>query len=106
MAGYQLGFWPTFLGGSKALYVTVQNVEDFVEGHFQEQIVRLRKEQSCLELLKLLEACCEDEVHHKDDAARQLLGKNRSKKLPWWAGPWARLVKFGSALAADVARRI
>ncbi|KAL3905265.1 MAG: hypothetical protein SGARI_004550 [Bacillariaceae sp.] len=89
-----------------ALYVTVKNVEEFVEEHFQDQIVPLRKEQTCPELLKLLEACCEDEVHHKEDAARHLLGDDSCKKLPWWAGPWAKVVKAGSALAADVARRI
>lgn len=107
-AGYVLGFWPTLVGGNKALYVTVEAVEDFVEQHFQEQIVRLRKEETCPELLKLLEACCDDEVHHKEDAARQLLSfdPDFQLELTWWAKPWFSLVKFGSACAAEVARRI
>jgi ubiquinone biosynthesis monooxygenase Coq7 len=106
-AGYSLGFWPTLIGGNQALYVTVEAVEDFVERHFLEQIMPLRTNQRCPELLKLLEACCEDEVHHKEDAARQLLGDDGDKKqMAWWAGPWSKIVKIGSATAAAVARRI
>lgn len=46
LAGYILGFLPTLVGGSHALYVTVQAVEAFVEKHFQAQIVPLRKEEN------------------------------------------------------------
>ena len=82
----------------------------------------------CPELLKLLELCCEDEVHHKQDAALKLLGRFStqfsSEKLStgsvpvrvglealpshhlWWARPWSSIVRNGSAVAADIARRI
>mmetsp|Transcript_25418 Transcript_25418/g.60076 ORF Transcript_25418/g.60076 Transcript_25418/m.60076 type:complete len:367 (-) Transcript_25418:1570-2670(-) len=144
LAGYFLGFLPTLVGGPTALYVTVEAVETFVEEHFQDQIVPLRSAAGvttnssasthvpplpeCPELLKLLEACCEDEVHHKEDAALKLLGhfttqfssENQSTEsvpvvvgleaLPshhlWWARPWSFIVRNGSAVAAEVARRI
>ena len=82
----------------------------------------------CPELLKLLESCCEDEVHHKQVAALKLLGrfstqfssaKESSESVPvrvglealpshhlWWARPWSSIVQNGSAVAADIARRI
>ena len=106
-AGYNLGLWPTLLGGTRALYVTVEAVESFVEQHFQEQIVPLRKEQTCPELLKLLEACCADEVHHKDDAAKQLLGEKSNVALnSWWVLLYSMFVQLGSSTAAEIARRL
>jgi len=116
MAGWVLGFVPTLVGGSRALYVTVEAVETFVQEHFQEQIVPLENNTSnqlppAPELLRLLKHCCADEVHHKDDAARHLLnlqdGKDVSKALSsWWIKPWSQIVHAGSAFAAEVARRI
>ena len=108
MAGFTLGFFPTLLGGSQALYVTVEAVETFVEEHFQEQIVSLKKENVCPNLVQLLEHCCEDEVHHKEDAARRLLnGKEGYIDLDaFWVQPWKTIVRGGSAVAADIARRI
>lgn len=118
-AGWILGFLPTLLGGSKALYVTVESVETFVEEHFQEQIVPLKKQDSCPELVRLLEHCCEDEVHHKEDAERRLLnyhlngddddskgGGANQKFDAWWVTPWSKIVRTGSAVAAEIARRI
>mmetsp|Transcript_15632 Transcript_15632/g.32998 ORF Transcript_15632/g.32998 Transcript_15632/m.32998 type:complete len:303 (-) Transcript_15632:409-1317(-) len=115
MAGFGLGFVPTLVGGSRALYVTVEAVETFVEEHFREQIVRLKREKGCPNLVRLLEHCCEDEVHHREDAARRLLGMNAEelgeKKLgggldAFWVRPWTAVVKRGSAIAAAIARRI
>mmetsp|Transcript_12286 Transcript_12286/g.18846 ORF Transcript_12286/g.18846 Transcript_12286/m.18846 type:complete len:273 (+) Transcript_12286:115-933(+) len=107
IAGFTLGFVPTLLGGSKALYVTVEAVETFVEEHFQEQIVPLKNQQACPKLVELLEHCCEDEVHHKEDAARRLLGHSSNRSLDaFWIKPWSFIVKKGSALAAEIARRI
>ena len=112
MAGWTLGFTSTLVGGTRGLYVTVEAVETFVEEHFQEQIVPLREDGSCPELLSLLEHCCEDEVHHKEDAAKRLLDlkedalKDNLLVSGWWVEPWTIIVKGGSALAAEVARRI
>lgn len=104
-AGWTLGFVPTMIGGSKALYVTVEAVESFVEEHFNEQIDPLTKEQACPELVKLLTYCCADEVHHREDAANQLLEANE-KLDSWWIKPWSQVVTIGSKAAAELARRI
>lgn len=107
MAGWTLGFVPTLLGGNSALYVTVHSVETFVEEHFQEQIVPLKKSGRAPELLRLLQHCCEDEVHHKDDAAKKLLGYSRGEQFDaWWVGSWSIIVKSGSSVAAEIARRV
>uniref|UniRef100_A0A7S1C0F0 Ubiquinone biosynthesis protein COQ7 n=1 Tax=Corethron hystrix TaxID=216773 RepID=A0A7S1C0F0_9STRA len=105
LAGWTLGFLPTLVGGPKALYVTVEAVETFVVEHFQEQIQELEKEQKCSELTRLLQYCCEDEAHHKEDAARHLL-EDGSDLDSWWVKPWASIVRQGSIIAADVARNI
>ena len=110
-AGWALGFLPTIIGGNKALYVTVEAVETFVEEHFQEQIVPLKKpasgqHTSCQELIRLLEYCCEDEVHHKEDAAKHLLDGDDKDFHAWWVNPWSLIVRQGSAIAAEVARRV
>eukprot|EP00980_Cylindrotheca_fusiformis_P007204 scaffold1525_cov142-Cylindrotheca_fusiformis.AAC.4 len=108
IAGFTLGFFPTLLGGSRALYVTVEAVETFVEEHFQDQIVPLKQQNACPKLIELLEHCCADEVHHKEDAARRLLeGKSNITDLKAvWVKPWSSIVKGGSALAASIARRV
>jgi len=36
IAGYSLGFFPNQFGGTKALYITIESVEIFVE-HFVEE---------------------------------------------------------------------
>eukprot|EP00593_Proboscia_inermis_P002823 CAMPEP_0171297872 /NCGR_PEP_ID=MMETSP0816-20121228/6619_1 /TAXON_ID=420281 /ORGANISM="Proboscia inermis, Strain CCAP1064/1" /LENGTH=191 /DNA_ID=CAMNT_0011772471 /DNA_START=150 /DNA_END=725 /DNA_ORIENTATION=+ len=110
-AGWTLGFIPTVLGGSNALYVTVEAVESFVEEHYQHQIGRLKDpavEDKCVELVRLLEHCCADEVHHKEDAVEKLLvGVDKNEKFKaWWRSPWSKLVHIGSLTAAEIARRI
>jgi len=106
LAGWTLGFLATAVGGSKGLYVTVEAVETFVEEHYQAQIVPLRRAGTSKELIRMLEFCCEDEVHHKEDAAQKLLGPDRKEFHAWWVDPWSRLVKTGSTLAAEIARRV
>ena len=56
----------------------------------------------CPELLALLEHCCADEVHHKDDAAERAGGSSRTLVEQ----AWMRVVRLGSAVAAEVARRV
>eukprot|EP00536_Pseudo-nitzschia_multiseries_P000297 jgi/Psemu1/282234/fgenesh1_pg.4_\ len=132
LAGYSLGFFPTILGGTKALFVTIESVETFVEEHLREQIMVLkqtalsasgggidrdqrhagtRTAPCCPELLKLLQACCEDEIHHKEEAALQLLGgehgnQTLTSSLSWWVQPWSKVVRTGSSIAAELARRV
>mmetsp|Transcript_34044 Transcript_34044/g.80138 ORF Transcript_34044/g.80138 Transcript_34044/m.80138 type:complete len:352 (+) Transcript_34044:169-1224(+) len=128
LAGYSLGFFPTVIGGTKALFVTIESVETFVEEHLKEQIATLEDPThsvskddtdtdlryatpSCPELLKLLQACCEDEIHHKEEAALQLLGDEHgnltvSWSPSWWVKPWSKVVGVGSSIAAELARRV
>lgn len=115
MAGWTLGFVPTVVGGSEALYVTVHAVESFVEEHYQDQIQPLRQQGNSNELLRLLEHCCEDEVHHKNDAKEKLLTSSGSSDgdttetqilNAWWVQPWSLIVRQGSIIAAEIARRI
>lgn len=106
-AGWTLGFVPTFLGGCDALYVTVEAVESFVEEHYQRQIRSLKDGGESTELVRLLEHCCSDEVHHKEDAAQKLLESGKDKTFDrWWRYPLSNLVQKGSAIAAEIARRI
>lgn len=106
-AGWTLGFLPTMMGGSRALYVTVEAVETFVEEHYQEQIGPLHNEGSAPELTRLLEHCCEDEVEHKEDAAQKLLSSDSDSHIKdlWWVNLWSSTVRQGSIVAAKVARR-
>ncbi|KAJ1638005.1 ubiquinone biosynthesis protein COQ7-domain-containing protein [Pavlovales sp. CCMP2436] len=101
-AGWALGFLPTLVCGAPGLYRTVASVESFVEEHYQQQIIPLSKSGECPELVRLLTHCCADEVHHREDALKQL--------PPGAGGPvawaWGALVKTGSRVAAELARRI
>eukprot|EP00977_Amphora_coffeiformis_P029899 scaffold43394_cov214-Amphora_coffeaeformis.AAC.1 len=118
VAGWFVGFVPTALAGSRGLYVTVEAIESFVEEHFQEQIQPLEQKFKggisginsnalvTTELLKVLKHCCEDEVHHKEEAAAKLLQGEFDYSKVWWATPWRKVVHWGSATAAEIARRI
>lgn len=102
-AGFALGFAPAIVS-DRALFLTVQAVETFVEVHYHEQIEPLREHGRCPQLVALLEHCCADEVHHKDDAASRAAAGGgmvtTAERL------WMTVVRIGSAVAAEVARRI
>ena len=91
IAGFSLGFAPALVS-DRALFVTVEAVETFVEEHYHEQIHPLREHGRCPELLALLEHCCADEVHHKDDACERAGGAS-SRTLVEQA--WMRVVRAG-----------
>ena len=101
MAGFTLGLAPALVS-DRALFLTVEAVETFVEAHYHEQIEPLRLHGRCPELVALLEHCCADEVHHKDDAAERS-GGGQPNALE---RAWRALVKLGSAVAAELARRV
>jgi len=113
VAGWTLGFLPTVLVGSQGLFVTVEAVETFVEAHYGEQIAFLEHADSCPELLRLLRHFCADEVHHKEDAHARLSSEEASSdglilskaSKHAFANVWGRIVRIGSTVAADVARR-
>lgn len=103
-AGFTLGFIPALLS-DRALFLTVQAVESFVEVHYNEQIEPLREHGRCPELVRLLEHCCADEIHHKDDAAMRA-GSDGDNTPALMERSWMKLVGIGSAVAAEVARRV
>jgi demethoxyubiquinone hydroxylase (CLK1/Coq7/Cat5 family) len=93
----------------------VEAIESFVEEHFQDQIKPLeevkggKQDDEILtpELIKVLKHCCEDEVHHKEEAVEKLLlHEDFDYEKVWWAKPWRSVVHWGSATAAEIARRI
>jgi ubiquinone biosynthesis monooxygenase Coq7 len=124
-AGFALGALST-LWCPRGLYVTTEAVEAFVEEHYQVQIGRLqveadsiRKQQqqqqehagaeirdasSMDELRRMLAHCCEDEVHHKEEAA----ARAAKGPQPWFKEVdivWQWMVSKGSDVAAQLARR-
>ena len=146
LCGFMLGFLPTIIGKGPALYHTVDAVESFVEIHYNDQIEWLEEFQKMnpgiilraidvkdynkksiqelslsersSELIRLLQHCCADEVHHKLDAKRRLLGiseqtdtgnSNKNEfsdlKVGVTAKIWRVIVDFGSSAAAELARR-
>ncbi len=108
LSGFTLGFLPTMLGGERALFCTVEAVESFVETHYQEHIVPLAARPpgpyQHPELLRVLRHCCEDEVHHRDDARVRWLAPDEER--PLWARLWAAIVGAGSQAAVAVCRNI
>ena len=104
-AGFSLGFAPA-LFSDRALFLTVEAVETFVEVHYQEQIKPLKQEGRCPQLVALLEHCCADEVHHKEDAAARSGGEGDTTGRTLLEQSWVALVQWGSAVAAECARRV
>lgn len=110
-SGFALGFMPALIS-PRALFVTVEAVEAFVEEHYQAQIQPLRDEGLAPELVQLLTRCCEDEVHHKHDAAKRAAAERRGSASTTLDSStvaercWATIVRRGSAIAAECARRV
>lgn len=122
VAGFLLGFGPTLVC-PRAMYLTTEAVESFVEEHYNSQIRRLQIEataaevtaesneeygenvRSVTELIRMLEHCCEDEVHHKKEAADRAAALPRPW-FPWVDKVWQSMVGVGSAAAATLAKRV
>ena len=83
-------------------------MEAFVEKHYMEQIVPLNKSGEFPALVTLLSRCCDDEVHHKDEAhaLHQQLATHDCLPLDLVSNAWGQLVTMGSQLAVAVCRRI
>lgn len=104
LSGWGLGFFPTVLFGEQALFVTVEAVESFVEVHYLEQIYPLECRGAYPALVALLKHCCEEEIHHKEDAQARWL--KDGERRPWYARAWAQVVEKGSQGAVAVCKRI
>jgi ubiquinone biosynthesis monooxygenase Coq7 len=100
VSGWLLGALPALLG-PRAVYLTIEAVEQFVEGHYQHQLAMLAGNPALQELGTELAQCCADEVAHKLDAAA------RSGQPPGPLGRlWMRVVDRGSAAAVALAKRL
>ncbi len=100
LAGWLTGALPA-LFGPRAVYLTVDAVETFVDRHYGAQIDALEAGGEQPEILTLLKRCREDELEHRDEARHHHGGA---------PGPfgrlWAALVGGGSSAAVALARRI
>ena len=98
LAGFITGALPAFFG-PRAVYVTIDAVETFVDRHYSAQIEALacRPEQQALR--KVLEGCRADELEHRDEARNSM---NRNPGAI--ARAWTRIVALGSTAGVAVAR--
>ncbi len=99
IAGFVTGALPG-LFGARAVYVTIEAVETFVDRHYGQQIDALRASHGWPWLIDALETCRADEIEHRDEAAA-LAGSQSGI-----AALWRALVGGGSAAAVALARRI
>lgn len=100
VAGFLTGALPA-LFGPRAVHVTIDAVESFVDHHYQQQLDRLDAERIHPELRALLARCQAEEVEHRDEA-RALAGAPAGPLLRAWA--W--IVGAGSAAAVMAAKRV
>ena len=74
------------------------------------QIGPLAEHGRCPHLLSLLQHARADEVHHKEDAAARAGGGGDGDGGPaartLAERSWASVVRIGSAIAAEIARRV
>ena len=97
-AGFLTGFLAGCLG-QRAVGLTIAAVETFVQEHYQQQIEHAEM-QDYPDIVTTLQACMSDEIEHKHEAM-ELAGPHRGKLLQGWSA----LVKAGSSIAVDLARR-
>ncbi len=100
VAGWVTGALPALLG-PRAVWATIDAVESFVDGHYQQQIDRLDAEGIFPELRAMLRRCQEEEVHHRDEA-RELHGGI----VPALLRGWGWMVGVGSEAAVAAAKRV
>ena len=101
LAGFLTGALPALLG-PRAVYGTIEAVEQFVDQHYGEQIRHLEQYPELQALRQVLLDCQGDEVAHRDEAAAARGAGQRSTVLRAWC--W--LVDTGSRGAVAVCRRI
>lgn len=101
ISGWLTGAIPALLG-PRAVYVTVEAVETFVDQHYGEQIHRLESHPQLIGLRQTLLACQGDEVAHRNEAAEALGATAPSAMLRIWC--W--IVGSGSRAAVAICRHI
>lgn len=100
LAGWVTGALPA-LFGPRAVFVTIDAVETFVDAHYSAQIDALDRLGDRPALREILARCRDDELEHRDDA-RQAAGPDQGAV----ARAWSWVVGFGSNLGVAVARRL
>lgn len=114
VAGFVLGFSST-IWCPRGMYLTTEAVETFVERHYKDQIHRLAIEtcenedvqRGRMELKRLLELCCDDEIHHQNEARdRAAAGPLPWKMFLWIDRFWISIVEKGSSIGAAIAKRV
>lgn len=102
ISGYSLGFFPTLFFGERGLFLTVGAVETFVEKHYLDQIKRNTKYP---ETIKLLNVCCNDEIHHKEEANLFFNDLNtfKNNKIILL---WKKIIEKGSFFAVSICKKI
>ncbi|KQW52355.1 MULTISPECIES: demethoxyubiquinone hydroxylase family protein [unclassified Roseateles] len=101
LSGWLTGALPT-LFGPRAVYATIAAVETFVDVHYQQQIDRLAGDAAWGRLRAELEACRQDEAHHRDEAAAAHADRAPGLLLRLWC----TVVGWGSAQAVSVCRHV
>ena len=100
-AGFMTGALPALVG-PRAVYVTIQAVETFVNQHYDDQIRALESKLALAKLRQILLECQDDEVAHRDQAAAALGQKKTGLLLHFWSV----LVGAGSRAAVAVCRHV
>jgi len=101
LAGFLTGALPALVS-SRAVYVTIQAVETFVNQHYDDQVRSLESKPALNKLRQIMIACQHDEVAHRDQAAAAL----GMKKIGLLLGLWSALVGAGSRAAVAVCRYV
>lgn len=103
LAGWLTGALPALLG-PRWVYATIASVETFVDTHYAEQLhyldAHLQDDARYPDLRAALNACREDEVHHRDEALAA------GPAQGWLVRVWTWVVATGSKQAVVLARRI
>ena len=97
--GLLTGLIPALIG-KKFIYATIFFVESFVEKHYNEQILKLKKNKKSVELIQLLEKLKNDEISHKEDSLK------RFGKLSLLLRIWGNIVEIGSRTAVSISYKI
>lgn len=121
IAGWVTGALPALVG-DRAVYITIDAVETFVDRHYQEQIDALRGDPSFAHTHALLVVAQSEEIHHRDEAREAHSGPLREVNmlaqedparagdpksgLGLWAKAWSGIVAGGSKAAVWAARKV
>ena len=97
---FGLGFLPSIFG-YRAFCITIKAVETFVEKHYNHQIEYLKTTNNNQDLLAVLQKCCAEEVHHKQDAYERI----EHQKIGIIGRFWLKIIGSGSNLAVKAAKK-